>query len=219
MFLDTPNRVQPHTQQFSAGFQRQLGPALSASADYVHTIARDQWLLENLNPGLRVNTTASGAIIRVDPNLRHQRVAAAEHRRIHLRRAQRGPGKARLAQLERPCLVHAGQFTRELQRGRDLDEQLPGLNNANLDLGQGPTDFDRRHNLVLSGRIGEVPRTHGMTLSGTLRVLSGLPFSLVDTSTDPDRNGILVDPLPAGTYSGTGPNAITVDNNGGRNGA
>ena len=33
----------------------------------MHTIARDQWLLENLNPGLRVNTTASGAIIRVDP--------------------------------------------------------------------------------------------------------------------------------------------------------
>jgi hypothetical protein len=67
VYLDTPNRSQPHTQQFSVGYQRQLGPALSASADYVHTIARDQWLLENLNPGLRVNTTASGAIIRVDP--------------------------------------------------------------------------------------------------------------------------------------------------------
>src|SRR5205807_483082 len=66
---------------------------------------------------------------------------------------------------------------------------------------------------------GEVPRTHGMTLSGALRMLSGLPFTLVDTSSDPDRNGQLFDPLPGGTYSGTGANAITVDNKGGRNGA
>jgi hypothetical protein len=93
------------------------------------------------------------------------------------------------------------------------------LSSPNLDLGQGPTDFDRRHNLVLSGRIAEVPRTHGMTLSGTLRMLSGLAMSLIDTNSDPDRNGILADPLPAGTYSGNGPNAITVDNVGGRNGA
>jgi outer membrane receptor for Fe3+-dicitrate len=50
-------------------------------------------------------------------------------------------------------------------------------------------------------------------------MLSGLPFTLIDTSSDPDRNGQLFDPLPAGTYSGTGPNAITVENKGGRNGA
>ena len=67
VFLDNPDRLQPYTQQISAGYQRQLGGAVSASADYVHTMARDQWLLENLNPGLRVNTTASGAINRVDP--------------------------------------------------------------------------------------------------------------------------------------------------------
>ena len=73
------------------------------------------------------------------------------------------------------------------------------------------TDFDRRHNLVLSGRVSEVPHTHGMTLSGTMRVLSGLAMSLIDTSSDPDRNGILADPLAAGTFSGTGANAITVD--------
>jgi hypothetical protein len=58
-----------------------------------------------------------------------------------------------------------------------------------------------------------------MTLSATMRVLSGLPFTLVDTSSDPDRNGQLFDPLPAGTYSGNGPNAVTVENKGGRNGA
>ena len=41
---------------------------------------------------------------------------------------------------------------------------------------------------------------------------------MVDTNSDPDRNGQLTDPLSAGTYSGNGPNAITVVNEGGRNG-
>ncbi|PYR28735.1 MAG: hypothetical protein DMF98_02050, partial [Acidobacteria bacterium] len=82
------------------------------------------------------------------------------------------------------------------------------LNNYNLDLNEGPTDYDRRHNLVISGR-GEIPRTRGMTVSGTLRLLSGLAFTLVDTSSDPDRNGVLFDPLPA----------FSVENKNGRNGA
>jgi len=41
------------------------------------------------------------------------------------------------------------------------------------------------------GRLAEVPHAHGMTL----RVLSALPSSLIDSSSDPDRNGILQDPL------------------------
>lgn len=58
-----------------------------------------------------------------------------------------------------------------------------------------------------------------MTLSATLRLLSGTAFTLIDTSSDADRNGLLTDPLPAGSYSGNGANAITVDNAGGHNGA
>jgi hypothetical protein len=92
------------------------------------------------------------------------------------------------------------------------------LNEPRLELNEGPTDYDRRHNLVFSGR-GEIPHTRGLTASGTLRMLSGTAFTLVDTTSDPDRNGVLFDPLPAGTYSGNGPNAITVVNKGGRNGA
>ena len=52
---------------------------------------------------------------------------------------------------------------------------------------------------------------------GSLHALAG--GRLYDSSSDPDRNGILMDPLPAGSYTGTGPNAITVDNKGRRNGA
>jgi hypothetical protein len=87
-----------------------------------------------------------------------------------------------------------------------------------LELNQGPLPFDRTHNLVISGRL-EVPHTKGLTVSGVTRWMSGAAFTIHDTNTDGDRNGVLFDPLPAGTYSGTGLNAITVDNNGGRAGA
>lgn len=96
--------------------------------------------------------------------------------------------------------------------------QFQTVSDLNLDANQGPTDRDRRHNLVISAR-GEVPKTKGLTASGTLRLMSGLPFTIMNTATDPDRNGILFDPLPAGDYSGNGANAITVKSDGGRNGA
>ena len=56
-------------------------------------------------------------------------------------------------------------------------------------------------------------------MSAVARALSGLPFSLIDSNTDADRNAILFDFLPSGTYSGTGRNGITVDYDGKRNGA
>ena len=219
VYLDTPDRVQPHTQQFSVGFQKQLGAQVAASADYVHTVASQQWLLENLNPGVRVNTTASGAIVRVDPTYvtnvwQRQNIGEYDYDALNVVLEKRDSHN------------WSGRVSYTLANSRGnfggaetATNNYQFLNSPNLDLGQGPTDYDRRHNLVLSGRLSEVPHTHGMTLSGTLRILSGLPFSLIDSNIDTDRNGILQDPLPSGTYSGNGPNAITVDNAGGRNGA
>lgn len=218
VYLDTPNRVQPWVQEVSAGFQQQIGASLAASADYVHTSARDQWQLINLNPGVRVNTTASGKINRVDPNFvtnvwRRANVASYDYDALNVivekRDANNWSGR----------ISYTLAYSRGNTSGAETaTDYFQTVNNYNLDLNQGPTDYDRRHNLVLSGR-GEIPHTHGMTLSGTLRLLSGLPFTLINTSSDPDRNGQLFDPLPAGTYSGKGPNAVTVNYKGGRNGA
>jgi hypothetical protein len=94
---------------------------------------------------------------------------------------------------------------------------LQFLDDLNLDANEGPTDIDRRHNLVFSGSA-LVPGT-GLTFSTVVRALSGAPFTVQDTSADGDRNGLFFEPLPAGTYSGTGRNAFTVENDGGRNGA
>jgi hypothetical protein len=92
------------------------------------------------------------------------------------------------------------------------------LADKNLDANEGPLDFDKRHNFVFSGSWS-VPRTHGLTLGMVTRYLSGDHFTIQDTNFDVDQNGILLNPLPAGKYSGTGNNSITVHNDGGRNGA
>jgi hypothetical protein len=56
-------------------------------------------------------------------------------------------------------------------------------------------------------------------LSWVARALSGLPLTIFNSTIDTDRNGTLLDPLPAGSYSGTGDNAISVEADDGRNGA
>jgi hypothetical protein len=79
---------------------------------------------------------------------------------------------------------------------------------------------DRPHILSLSGSA-EVPHTKGLNLSGIWQFTSGTPFTITDSTTDPNRNGNFEEPLPAGSYSGaaTNVNAITVENKGGFNGA
>lgn len=60
----------------------------------------------------------------------------------------------------------------------------------------------------------------GLTVSPVLRYMSGTPFTLINSQFDLNQNGQFADEfLPPGTVSGVGPNAITVENKSGRNGA
>jgi hypothetical protein len=66
----------------------------------------------------------------------------------------------------------------------------------------------------------EIPKSHGANLSTTIRYMSGAPFTVINSAVDVNRNGELVDPVPAGTYSGSAPNAMqNVEFDGKRNGA
>jgi hypothetical protein len=227
-YLDRPDRVVPYTHQVTGGYQRQLGPQLALSADYVHTWGRDMLIYYNLNPGLRVNTTGTSQIVRTDlfgiasqlgisPFVNNvytiSNDAQTEYDGLNLQLEKR------LSHYWSARVSYALSYARGNTEGSGTDTNpFQLLEDARLDLNQGPLPFDRRHNVVVSGRL-EIPKTGGLTLSGTTRWMSGRPLTIHDTSVDPDRNGQLVDPLPAGTYSGTGQNAITVDNNGGRAGA
>ena len=80
-----------------------------------------------------------------------------------------------------------------------------------LELNDGPTDFDIRHNFTVSG-TALVPHTYGLNVSWVARALSGAPFSLTNGAIDPDLNGIQAEPLADGTYTGVGTDPYTVKN-------
>jgi len=216
--LDNPDRKVPYVDQLTLGYQRQLWADTAFSADYIHDMGRDQLMNFDLNPGVRVDTTRTGRIERVNPNF-----VSSVQQRVNVGRTTYDG-----LQLQFEKRMSHGYSTRVAYtlgyiRGNTSASGTPSsnyqfLDDMNLDLNEGPGDNDRRHLLAWSGSA-LVPRTGGVTASWVLRAMSGTPFTLIDTNTDPDRNGILADPLAAGTYSGDGANAFTTDFDGGRNGA
>ena len=64
---DDPERTLPYFHQVTAGYERELLPGVSVSADYVHMAGRDLFLNPNLNIGTRINTTRTGRIDYFDP--------------------------------------------------------------------------------------------------------------------------------------------------------
>jgi hypothetical protein len=112
--------------------------------------------------------------------------------------------------------------SRGITAGQGDTPQLQTLADLHLDEYHATAGTNRTHNFVASGRV-EIPKTGGVTLSGTLRALSGTPYTLQDTTTDADRNRINFSPLPAGTYNPdprAEPHVVRdVENKGGRNGA
>jgi hypothetical protein len=234
--FDNPDRVMPYTDQLSVGFEHQLAANLSASADYVHAFGRDMLMAVALNPTLRATTSTTS------PNVRQ---GSEQLTFITSELQQKYPGfapftgavttfqnvgrtdyDALMMQLEKRFSQNYSarvSYTLAYSRGNTSGAGAPTspfqvLNNLNLDLNEGPTNFDQRHNLVVSGSA-LVPKTGGLTVSWVARALSGLPLTVFNSTIDVDRNGTLADPLAAGTYSGSGSNSISVDSDGGRNGA
>jgi hypothetical protein len=225
---DTPNRQMPRSIQTAIGYSRQFAATMFWGLDYVHNEGRG-WLGYDLNPGLRVSTSRTGQIVRTDLLGLAQQLGIPPFANAVISRYDYS-GRTRYdglsVQLERRFSGFWGaraSYTLGYARGNNSGAPA-AVNNfqllaeRNLDLNYGPLDTDRRHNLTLNGRI-EVPGIKGLSVSSLFRFMSGRPLTIIDSTTDADRNGVLFDPLPAGTYSGTGQNAITVENEGGRNGA
>lgn len=218
VWLDSPDRDMPSIQQVSFGYQRQLGTRTSVSADYVHTAGRRLFMTRDLNAGVRTTTAAGSPIIRPNPEF-----LTSVNTRANVGEYDYDGLNVQLEKREANGWSGRVSYTLAYSRGNTNGEftapiQFQFGDDLRLDENRGPTDRDRRHNLVISGR-GEIPHTWGMTAAGTLRMMSGLPFTIMNTAVDPNQNGILFDPLPAGSYSGNGANAITVESDGGRNGA
>jgi hypothetical protein len=224
VIFDSPGRSLPYAHQYTLGFVRELAASLAVHIDYVRAINKDMFLARNLNPALRVDTSRTGALTRSDafgvlgtPYTQQvwvmENTGESEYNALNLSLEKRYSHKwsARVS-------YSLSKATGTGNDQADKNTYQVGTN-LNLDAFRGPSSVDRRHILSL-GTQTEIPKTGGVTLSATARYMSGAPFTIIDSSIDADRNGELVDPVPAGTYSGTSTDAMqNVKYDGGRNGA
>jgi len=216
--LDNPDRTIPYSDQFTAGYERQLGPNLSVSADYIHTQARDQFMLRDLNPGVRASTARTATLVRVNPAFTAQVSQPVNAAKIDYDGLEAAVVKRFAADYSFRVSYTLGHARGNTPGQGIVLSGFQLLDDLHLDLNEGPTTFDRRHNLVISGQA-LVPRVRGIAVSWVARAVSGAPFTLTDSTLDTDRNGLFTEPLPAGTYTGTGRNPYTAHNKSERNGA
>jgi len=228
VFVDNPDRRVPNTHQVSLGYERQLSAQMAATVDFIHSWNRDQLITFDLNPGLRADTTRSGRITYTDLTGMAAKLGVSPFTNQVLTRTNDGSSQfdgvnfsleKRYSHNWAARVSYAFGYARgnsEADQTNQNNYQL--LGDPRLDLNFGPLNADRRQNLVISGRV-EVPGTHGLTISGASRYMTGTPMNMINSAIDADRNGLLFDLLPAGQYCGQGLNSICVDNQGGRNGA
>jgi hypothetical protein len=226
---DSPGRRTPYTDEISLGFERQLKADLAVSADYLHSRGRDMLMVLNLNPQIRSSpTVATSTLTRLGSATLATAVSALQAKYPGF-----APFTANVNQF-----INAGElnynalmlqlrkrfshnystqvsYTYGKARGNTSGNGSPGSNfqvrdDLHLELNEGPSDFDVPHNFTVSG-TALVPRTRGLNVSWVARALSGTPFTLTNGNVDPDLNGIQAEPLPAGTYTGNGPDPYTVE--------
>jgi hypothetical protein len=178
-------------------------------------------MIQDLNPGVRTSPARTAPIVRTNPAY-----VAQVSQPVNAGAIDYDALQVALVKRFASDYSYRVSYTLGYSRGNTSGAAIPlsgfqYLNDLNLDLNEGPTNVDRRHVLTISGQA-LIPKTHGLTFAWVVRTLSGAPFTLFDSTTDPDLNGQFTEPLPAGSYTGTpGPNRNpwTVDAEGERNGA
>jgi Carboxypeptidase regulatory-like domain len=228
VYLDSPDRQVPRTQQLTLGYERQIGRFMSGSVDYAHSWNQDQLMTYNVNPGTRINTTRTGRIDYTDLENIAGQLGISPFGNAVYKRVNDGSSQfdginfsleKRYSSNWAARVSYAMGYARgNAEANQTYINQFQVGADPLLHLNDGPLDNDRGQNLAISGRV-EVPRTGGLNISGVYRFMTGTPITIHDTTFDLDRNGILFDPAPAGDYCGTGTNAFCTNNAGGRNGA
>jgi outer membrane receptor protein involved in Fe transport len=247
--VDNTDRRMPYTRSFTIGLQREIIRNMAVTADFIHSDGIDQFLTVNLNPGRRVSTVSTAAIIRSYSTLGQVidnsfvpvvtdifgntpfRTLAVSSVTTRVNEGRTNYNALQLSVDKRYSQGFQFKLSYTLAKGfgNTTGNGVPTANfqtqtSLGLDENSGPTAFDRRHNFVFSG-LYRIPRTRGLIVSTVIRALSGPPFTIFNSRVDADQNGINLDPLAPGFYSNfrVFPNGERLDfaelNNGGINGA
>ena len=217
VYLDDPDRHSAYTWQGSVGMSRQLTNTMAVNVDYVYKRTHDLIVLKNLNPPTRTGTSRNNPVTRPDAFY-----VGDVWSPINLGKNQYDGLIVEFTKRHTQRYSMRASYTMGFSRGNisGNDQSNPWQlgDDLRMDLNQGPLGNDRRHNLALSGMF-LVPYTGGLQVSGIARITTGAPFTITDTRTDPDRNGIFQEPGPAGTYTVRTPEGtFDVEFDGSRNG-
>ncbi len=183
---------------------------------------------QELNPGLRDTTARTATLRRPDSRFTASVLELVNLGYADYNALQMSVHKRFSKQLPVPRVVHLLESRRHRRRGRrDRHDQYAddrsGHQSGVVEPGSSSSSCRIRivHTSCRSADRVEVPHTKGLIVSGAYQYQSGTPFTITDSTLDPNRNGNFEEPLPAGTYSGdpARADAITVENNGGLSGA
>jgi hypothetical protein len=225
--FDNPDRENAWARQYSLGYERQIGTNMGLSFDFIRSEQRNQYILKELNPLIRASTIVAQATpTRTTPLIGSVGDWAASVVTL-VNAGYINYNTLQVSGTKRYSNGWQARLSYAFSQGRGntpdgqatLTQPSQFVDDLRLENEVGPTNVDRPHIVTLSGTY-DVPRTGGLKVSAVYSARSGTPYSLVDTSLDLDRNGLTTNEyLPAGTYSGTGEDAFTVEYKGGRNGA
>ena len=233
---DDPDRKQPYFHQLSVGYERELFGGLSVSTDYVRMLGNDLFLSPDLNIPFKRDTTRTGPFDRLDPfGVLNPSLAPGEAPyvgTVRLRSTKYGysnydalniAAERRFANNWNIRGGYALGYSRGVVRNQADTPEFQVGTDMRLDEYYAPAIVDRRHIATISGRM-VIPKTREtVSVAGNLRMMTGEPFTIHDTTFDLDRNNIGLDPLPAGTYNpvaDAGSHVMRdVKSDGGRNGA
>jgi hypothetical protein len=212
---DSPDRQQPYFDQLTVGYEREVLTGLSVSADYVRMRGDDLFFNPDLNIGNRTTTARTAPVIRGtdpygvlnatlrpgEPNYTSQTIRLlttaygySNYDALNVSVEKRYSNNYSLRG------GYSRGYTRGISGGQGDTPQFQKNAELNSEKSWGRNSVDRQHVFTMSGRM-EIPKARGVTLSGTMRAMTGAAFTLQDDTFDVDQNGILNEPLPAGTYS------------------
>ena len=196
IYFDSPDRKQPYMHQFTLGYERELSPVLSASVDYIQMLGRDLHIRSNFNPQMRNGTFRTDPVTRSAFNVLDQAGLNSGDAFIGNVWVTESVGSSRYNalnfQLEKRLSSNwSGRAVYSLSKSQGDTFSLHTENYAqvgparNLDDLWGPSPFDRRHNVTLSG-LTVLPG--GITLSGVVRYMSGTTLMMVWSSASSSKN-------------------------------